>query len=93
MNKFNRPRGNAVKQKKIKQRNVKKRSHVKEKAAQQKLRVSGRRTGKSERRRLKAQTKSLRKAVALGEVDLEMADLIQEGQDLKAAVAPGSMEQ
>ena len=45
MNKFNRPRGNAVKQKKIKQRNVNKRSHVKEKAAQQKLRVSGQRTG------------------------------------------------
>lgn len=45
MNKFNRPCGNAVKQKKIKQRNVKKRSHVKEKAAQLKLRVSGQRTG------------------------------------------------
>ncbi|CAL8470529.1 g10071 [Coccomyxa elongata] len=90
MNKFNRPRGNAVKQKKIKQRNVKKRSHVKEKADQLKLRVSGQRTGKSEKRRLKAQAKSLRKAVALGEVDLEMADLIPEGRESNCA---GSMEQ
>lgn len=45
MNKFNRPRGNAVKQRKINKRSAKKRSHVKEKDAVNKLKVAGQRTG------------------------------------------------
>lgn len=45
MNKFNRPRGNAVKQRKIKLRSTKKRSHVKEKAASLRVKVGGQRTG------------------------------------------------
>ena len=45
MNKFNRPRGNAIKQRKIKLRSTKKRSHVKEKDAAKKLQVGGKRTG------------------------------------------------
>ena len=47
--------------------------------------------GKSERRRLKAERASLRKAIALGEVDLDMADLIPDpaqGQEEAATAAP-----
>lgn len=45
MNKFNRPRGNAVKQRKIKQRAAKKRSGTREKNKLHKVQVSAKRTG------------------------------------------------
>lgn len=52
--------------------------------------------GKSERRRLKAQRASLRRAIASGEVDLDMADLIPDpaqGSEALAAQAPAPIEQ
>lgn len=54
--------------------------------------------GKSERRRLKAERASLRRAIASGEVDLDMADLIPvpdpaQGSEALAAQAPAPIEQ
>ncbi|EIE22526.1 hypothetical protein COCSUDRAFT_66268 [Coccomyxa subellipsoidea C-169] len=94
MNKFNRPRGNAVKQRKIKLRSTKKRSHVKEKASSLRVKVGGQRTGKSERRRQKAERAALRTAIAQGKVDLDMADLIPEAaQGPEGHAAAAEVEQ
>jgi hypothetical protein len=74
MNKFNRPRGNAVKQRKINKRSAKKRSHVKAKDAVNKLKVAGQRTG------LLSNCDTLRQEMgvrsALGNVDTAVLDYL-----------------
>lgn len=71
---FNKRRVNATKERKVKERVAKKLQASKQKHNSKKVAVSGQRTGKAKKKIELAQKKSLRKAIASGAVDLEMAD-------------------
>ncbi|CAL5220470.1 g2494 [Coccomyxa viridis] len=73
---FNKKRVSAVKERKVKERVAKKHQAAKQKHNSKKLAVSGQRTGKAKKKLERAQRMSLKKAIASGEVDLDMADAV-----------------